>query len=565
MTFKKLGLELLLIVSFGAVMLVTAATGVTSLLRDISMRKQTESAAADAHLALLATRLTMLQQREQATSRAYFLQPAPDAIKRYDDARTKFDATYNELRKLVSDPSSRQQLEIVKQLCDQGANQLQQMITQEGTGDHADVLRGLTASVALSKKIRTALDEFTESSNRRASDHRSDLSRQAQRGIWFNLFGLAMGFILAAVTAIGTIRIVGSRINKAQTALDAVANQDLSGAEIEVFTADALGAMMRSVNQMRRNLGCVVGSLTQVAGQVASASSDLASNAQKGAYSADREREQTEQVATTLSLMTHSISLVAENAAQVCRSASEASSAAKAGDELVVNSSRKMREISEQSGVAAASLAELARHSERIGTAVQMIEEIAGQTNLLALNAAIEAARAGEHGKGFSVVAGEVRRLAERTAQATRDIDEIILAERDQTQKTLDQMTLYGSQVANGVELIEKSRTSLVDILRCVREVEAMTSQIASATSQQSTNAEAVNQSLQRIADIIAGSAASAHQSSDACREMSKISALMTQQLSGFRLKSCEQLDASPSVPAIKIASGRRIVSPAFR
>jgi methyl-accepting chemotaxis protein len=558
MTLKKLGLEILLIMSFGAVMLVAVATGVTSLLGDIGMRKQTESAADDAHLALLATRLTMLQQREQATSRAYFLQPAPDAIKRYQDARKNFDATYSDLRQLAGDPAAIQQLKTIKQQCDEGAAQLQQMITQEGSGNHAAVLQGLTDSVALSRKIRKSLDDFTESSNRLASEHRASLSRDARRGIWFNLSGLTAGLILAASTAIVTIRIVSSRIKNAQVALDAVANKDLSGAEIEVFTADTLGSMIRSVNQMRSNLGCVFSNLTEVAGKVASASTELAANAQRGAYGADREREQTEQVAATLSQMTSSISLVASNAAQVCRSAAEASSAAQTGDELVVLSSRKMLEISEQSGAAAASISELASHSERIGTAVQMIEEIAGQTNLLALNAAIEAARAGEHGKGFSVVAGEVRRLAERTAQATRDIDEIIEAERDQTRKTLDQMTLYSSQVASGVELIEKSRASLVFILRCVREVESMTTQIAAATSQQATNTVELNQNLQRIAEIIVSSAASAHKSSDACREMSGISERMNEQLSEFRLIPCHLLKTERSTGSNAVPLDRR-------
>ena len=198
--------------------------------------------------------------------------------------------------------------------------------------------------------------------------------------------------------------------------------------------------------------------------------------------------------------------------------------------------SRKMQEISQQSESAAGSLEQLARHSADIGKAVKLIEEIAAQTNLLALNAAIEAARAGEHGKGFSVVAGEVRRLAERTASATREIDGMIEAEQSQTRHVLKEMRLYSARVVDGVSLTLKTRSSLETILRSVQEVEAMTSQIAVATTEQSATTEELNRNLHRIAQITAASASSAHQSSQACTDLSQMSERMHAQLSDFRL-----------------------------
>ncbi len=536
MIWKKLGLEWLLFTGFSLVMAVATISGITSIASNVAIRRESELAAADAHRALLATRLAMLQQREQATSRAYFLQPSADALKRYREAESMFGTTYQELFDATTEPQQKQRLSDAKRLCDQGAGQLSQMLSLEGQGNHGEVLAGLTQSVSLSKNIRAALESFSASMNRLSDQRREEQLHLAETGIWLSAIALLIGFVLAAVTAWSTIRIVSGRVRQTHLALDAVANKDLSGEEIDVLTGDALGQMMQSVNRMKRNLGSVVGELSQVASNVAAAATELAATARESALGADEERAQTEQVAAALTQMAHTVSQVADHADQVSRSASTASSAALAGDEAVAEASRQMQQISQQSQLASASLEELAHHSAQIAQAVQLIEEIARQTNLLALNAAIEAARAGEHGKGFSVVAGEVRRLAERTANATSEIDSIIEAEQFQTRRVMEEMQSFTSQVASGVDLTEKTRVSLGMILSSVQEVESMTSQIAIATSQQATTTEELNRNLHRIAQIVAASASSAHQSSDACQEMSQLSERMNAQLSDFQL-----------------------------
>ncbi len=533
---KRLGLEQLLAVGFALVLAVTTAAGIASVERNISVKRESALAAADADRALLSTRLTMLQQREQATSRAYFLQPSADARKRFNDTQVTFDATYAELAAKTSDAEGQRLLQEAKRLCDQAADQLRQMMALEESGKHQEMLDGLTQSVALSKQIRAAIDALGTYANHLSDQRRELLQQDAERGIWVSAASLVLSLVLACITAILTVRIVSSRIRKAQGALDAVANKDLSVAEIEVLTRDALGQMMHSVNRMKGNLGEVVGELSEVAKHVAAAATELAATARESARGADEERAQTEQVAAALTEMAHTVALIAQHATQVSRLASDAASAAQRGDETVVMASRKMQEISQQSESAAGSLEQLARHSADIGKAVKLIEEIAAQTNLLALNAAIEAARAGEHGKGFSVVAGEVRRLAERTASATREIDGMIEAEQSQTRHVLKEMRLYSAQVVDGVSLTLKTRSSLETILRSVQEVEAMTSQIAVATTEQSATTEELNRNLHRIAQITAASASSAHQSSQACTDLSQMSERMHAQLSDFRL-----------------------------
>ena len=536
MIVKKMGLEALLIAGFALIMALAVATGFSAIQLSRSFKAESKLASEDSQRALLASRLTMLQQREQATSRAYFLQPSADAAKRYRESETNFQTTYEKLAALAADSQQEKMLAEAKSWSDRGVTQTRMMMAQEAAGQHDQVLAGLTQSVALSKSMRVAVEGFAADADARASLRLQQQLQHAGNGIWLTIVSLAISLVLAAATAWTTIHIVSGRVRQAQRELEAVAKKDLSGAEIEVLTGDALGQMMDSVNQMKRNLGAVVAELSQAAGSVAAAATELAATARESARGADEEKLETEQVAAALTEMALTVSQVAEHASRVSQSAANATSAAQSGEEAVAMVSRKMEEISQQSESATLSLKELSLHSEQIGQAVQLIEEIAQQTNLLALNAAIEAARAGEHGKGFSVVAGEVRRLAERTANATRKIGSIILAEQSQTRVVLEQMQSYSSQVSGGVALTEETRSSLSRILKSVHEVESMTSQIAVATSQQASTTEELNKNVHRIAEIVAVSASSAHQSSEACGEMSQMTERINAQLGEFRL-----------------------------
>jgi methyl-accepting chemotaxis protein len=537
MIWKKLGLEQLLFASFGLVLAVATAAGIVAVQRNIAVKGESAKVSADDHRALLATRLTMLQQREQAVSRAYFLQPSADGVKRYQESVNMFAATYKELATGTTDPKEMTLLADAKQLCDQGAEQLRQMMDQEAAGNHDRVLAGLTTSVALSKKIRISIDNVVTYANRQSEDGRAAQVQAAAQGIWISLAGLGLTFVVTFFSGWTTIRMVTHRLQRARDELDAVARKDLSGETIQVDTHDSLGRMLHAVNEMKQNLHEVVEDLDGMAGEVSSASVEMAAASEATARSADEERKETEHVASALNEMAQTVRQVAENACQVSQSAAAAAAEARHGDETVALAATKMRQISNQSIVAAGSLSELAEHAAKIGHAVKLIDEIASQTNLLALNAAIEAARAGEHGKGFSVVAGEVRRLAERTLSATREIDKIIAAEQTQTRRALADMTLVTEHVAGGVSLAEKTQVSLRTILQSVNSVESMTAQIATATGQQANSTAEVNRNLQRIAEFTVNAAASAHQSSMTCVSMNEMSAKMKHQLAGFVLR----------------------------
>jgi methyl-accepting chemotaxis protein len=180
---------------------------------------------------------------------------------------------------------------------------------------------------------------------------------------------------------------------------------------------------------------------------------------------------------------------------------------------------------------------ELGVSSDQIGEIIGVIDEIADQTNLLALNAAIEAARAGEQGRGFAVVADEVRKLAERTTKATKEIATMIKNIQVETRSAVEAMQAGTKQVEEGVESTTQAGTSLKEIIQVSEQVGEMITHIATAATQQSTATEQVNVNVENISKISQESAAGAQQSAKACHDLSGL-ALDLQNLVGqFKLR----------------------------
>ena len=533
---KRLGLEQLIALGFGLVVLAAAIAGAVSIRGELEAGQRSEAAAEAAQRGLLAEQLATLQQREQATSRAFFLQPAERGDARCIEAAGKFASILEQLSADRGDPAAQSQLAEVKSTWQLGETELGKMFALGRQGKTAEMLAELPTSVVRSKKIQAAVTSYVSYMEHQTQQREEERRNATQRALWLSGILIAISFVIAIGCALATLRIVNRRVSGAQVSLDAIARKDLTVEDIEAGTNDSLGRALMSVNETKAALRLVIGEMGQIGAQVSSAATELAATAQDSAQGADSQRTQTEQVSLALAEMAASVADVAKHTSVALESAGRAAASVTQGDEAVQAATAKMTEISEESALVAQSIEELAKHTEEIGRVAKLIRDIASQTNLLALNAAIEAARAGEHGKGFSVVAAEVRRLAEQTGNATGEIDSMIASVQEHARSALEKARVEHVSIAEGVSLTETTRESFGLIHKSVETVDSMMEQIAAASQQQAATTQELKRNLDHIVEIVSHSATAAHESSTAAEGLSKLSEQMHSQIAQFQL-----------------------------
>ncbi len=216
----------------------------------------------------------------------------------------------------------------------------------------------------------------------------------------------------------------------------------------------------------------------------------------------ERQRDETDLSVTALSELGATIQEVASNVQATNLATQEAARLANHGEQLSGKSLDAMRQLSTSVGDIALAVQHLASSTESIGAITNIISSIAGQTNLLALNAAIEAARAGEAGRGFSVVADEVRQLANRTQEATQQIQPLLLQLRNATERTV-QLTTEGREFArNSTCEVESVQGNLVGVSFSLTQISGMSMQITSAMEQQSEVVESLSRQVMQVAEL---------------------------------------------------------------
>ncbi|NMD69188.1 chemotaxis protein [Bacillus sp. DNRA2] len=260
-------------------------------------------------------------------------------------------------------------------------------------------------------------------------------------------------------------------------------------------TSSAIQQMMASVEQVADNAGKASSGVEQISAAIEEMSQSIKMVSENARGLTDT----AEQASDAITLMIQSIKQVDERAQTVNKLSNTVMHDAHEGTLSLNETLNGMKEISHVIDHASDVMQNLGKSSEEIGSIIAVIDEIADQTNLLALNAAIEAARAGEHGKGFSVVAEEVRKLAERSAQATKEISILIKGIQAETSVAVTSINEGAEKVMIGNKLADKTKQAIAKISEGITHVTEEMDQIARATEEQQTNSELITKAVKNV------------------------------------------------------------------
>ena len=380
---------------------------------------------------------------------------------------------------------------------------------------HMDTTDALLASLATQarghmEEARAALDQRT-----------ATMSTLIAAAV---LLGLA---VLVPLTLF-SVRSITQSLEQARALAERIAAGDLSHA-VQSRQRDEIGSLVAAMGRMQDALRTLVGQVQQAAGSIATASDEIALGNQDLSQRTEQTAASLQQTASSMELLTGTVQHSAESSRQASGLAANAAEVAVRGGAVVAQVVQTMGQISDS--------------SRRIGDITGVIDSIAFQTNILALNAAVEAARAGEQGRGFAVVASEVRSLAQRSADAAKEIKALIGASVE--------------RVEGGSRLVAQAGETMTEIVASVRRVSDIVAEITSAAAEQAGSIGQVGQSVSHLDQMTQQNAALVEESAAASQSLRDQAGRLTEAVSRFKLQGSAPQPGA--VALVRATAGREM------
>jgi methyl-accepting chemotaxis protein len=366
----------------------------------------------------------------------------------------------------------------------------------------------------------------------------SQIYAEARRAMWISSgIGLAVALVcllLVVLLARGLVR----PIRQVTAALVAIGSGggDLTH-RLDSRRADELGDLARGFNRFLDSQREMIGEVLTTSERLRTAVGQVARVVDNTAVRSGRQQEMTDMVATAVHEMGLTVQEIAQNAGNAAVASQHARDEAMQAREVVGGSIRHIESMSDEIGLAASAVGELANQVASIDQVLAVIRGISEQTNLLALNAAIEAARAGDMGRGFAVVADEVRTLARRTQSSTDEIQQMIGSLKQGAENAVSSMHTGQAATGTGVESSQRTGASLTAITGQVERISDMNHQVATATEEQSAVTEEINRNVQGISDLARATAGEVRACREDCKTLQRLADDLARQMGGFRLK----------------------------
>ncbi len=357
-------------------------------------------------------------------------------------------------------------------------------------------------------------------------------------------FAILLGLVFSYIVIVWFVNPVDKIRQAAELVAQGNVNVSVDGLSER---GDEIGFLIRSFNKMVENMrdlieGTLIKEIIEVSNTVANSTSQISSSTEEMSTAV---QDQARQIAEIVSAIEEMSRTVVDNAHQAERAeglAKESSSFATEGSKAVIATIEQMHQLVEVVKNSAQSIQILSKSSDQIGEIIDVIEDIADQTNLLALNAAIEAARAGEQGRGFAVVADEVRKLAERTMKATKEIGKMIKQIQNDTSEAVKIMGSGVRVAETGIQLADNANLALKQIVQNISDVANLISEISRANKEQAKVSEDISKAVESISSISEQTSAGVNQIAKSVEDLSKLTERLRRTVMKFNIGQISEI-----------------------
>ncbi|WP_394790447.1 methyl-accepting chemotaxis protein [Rhodoferax sp.] len=471
-------------------------------------------------------RTTAIAKSSDASLATYFAQDATESSERSSKAQKAVEAlmTTDEEKKLFAAIGEASKNYVANR-------DAVSALKKDGKSDEANLLLEQKFTPA-GKAYMDALEALMKAQRQDIDQEAQDISDNNTQGRNL-LIGLgAVGLFLGMGSAWWLAGSIILPLAGANAAARQVAAGDLSS-RIDSSGSDEVGQLLTSLQDMQANLVKVVGSVRQGADSISTASAEIAQGNHDLSARTENQASALEQTAASMEQLNSTVRQNADNARQANQLAVQASTVATQGGEVVGQVVQTMKGINDS--------------SQKIADIISVIDGIAFQTNILALNAAVEAARAGEQGRGFAVVASEVRSLAGRSAEAAKEIKNLISASVD--------------RVSQGTALVDQAGITMQEVVLSIRRVADIVGEISAASSEQSAGVSQVGEAITQIDQVTQQNAALVEEMAAAASSLQSQAADLVQVVSVFKLDGAAVLQT----PRPAVVTAPRASAPLVR